>query len=247
MANLQYGADRGIWTPKHGIYETSSNQAHPLGTRLKMGSRTFYYAKDSGSGLTAAELAMVSKNEDREQTVTVAHPVGTKEVTITAASNITASQYADGYLHVNQGTGKGDFYRVDDHPAISSSKTGVVTLKDPLVTQWNTGDTDVVLTRSLFVLATGSSSNQYPSPVGVPLVDLSANEYGWVCTWGVVPIIHDEALGGTTADHLLTMGSGTDGLVESQDAVGEPIVGHSLLTSDCTDADAELVLLQLIP
>jgi len=230
--------------PGQGIYEESVVKIHRLGTKISVGEREFRYAHAS-EALTAGKLCTALADTDSEDTVTVAHPVGTFEVTITAASTITANQYADGYLAVGEGTGAGDQYRIKSHPAITSAETGVITLLDPLLTAWAIADTDITLYQSPYRVQE-SNTDQKELPVGWPLIDVTDEYYFWLLVKGPVAVLFDEAEGADADQCLLTIGSSTAGAVEIYDAAGEPVVGQRYLdTADYEDGKYQLIMAQL--
>jgi len=206
-----------------GLYEISEDKQTRLGEKIEVGERTFRYAQAS-EALTAGNLATALADIDVEDTVTVAHPVGTFKVTVTAGTAITANQYADGMLAVDSGAGAADAYRVKSHPAAASG-TFEVTLYDPLRTLWVVGTTDIQLQMSPYRVQE-SNTGQLELPVGVPLVDVTDEYYFWLQVRGLCFVLTDEAFGNATDQRLVTIGSSTAGSVEAYDALGEAIVGQ---------------------
>lgn len=225
-----------VRTPGQGIYEESSTKLHRLGDRLEVGDRTFRYAHAS-EALTAGKLCTIAMDTDAEDTVTVAHPAGTTEVTVTAASTITKNQYEDGYLVVDEGTDAGSTYHIKENDAITSSSTGTVTLYDGLVSDWSTSDTDIMLYTNPYSVVQVSNTDQKEKAAGVPLVDVTSDYYFWLQTRGPAGVLQDEAFGNATGERVAAIGSGTAGAVEAADATAEAIVGEVLLDGADTEAD----------
>jgi len=242
------GASRGVTVTGQSIYEESSTAKHKLGERLPLpDGRVFYYAK-AGEALTAGKLCSAQVDTDAEDTVTVAHPAGTTEVTITAASAITKDQYKEGYLIVDEGTDAGSIYKIKSNEAIASGSTGTVTLYDGLVTAWSTSDTDITLVTNLFYKVQLANTDQIELPLGVPLIDVTSGYYFWLQTWGVAPVLQDEAFGNNAAQRLVTIGSSVSGAVEAYDAACEALVGQMILDgADSEDAKYYPILLQIMP
>lgn len=230
----------GNVVPAQGIYEESLTAKHPIGARMQLGERVFYYAKAS-EALSAGKLATSSATTITEDTVTVAHPAGTTAVTITASATITKDQFAGGYLIVDEGTGVGESYRIKGNDAITSGSTGTVTLEDGLLTAWSTSDTDVTLYVSpLYVQE--ANVDQKERAAGVPLTSIQANYYFWLQTYGPAPVLFDEVVGDLAAERMVTIGSSTAGSVEAVDAIGEEIVGHVIIdAADNADGTYGLV------
>lgn len=232
----------GSVVPAQGIHEESSTKKHPLGTRLQLGERVFYYSQAS-EALSPGKLATALPTVFTETTVTVAHPVGTKKVTITASANIAAGQLEDGYLVVDEGTGAGEVYKIKSNPAITSAATGEIELYDGLVTAWSTSDTDLRIYTSPFRVQE-SNTGQDEAPAGVPHVSVTDEYYFWLQTYGPAPVLMDETTGDTAATRTLTIGSGTAGAVEAIDAIGEAYVGDVIL-EDGDETDARYALVDL--
>jgi len=240
--------------PYQGIFETSTTQKHKLGEKLQLyDGRVFYYAKAS-EALSKSKLATFKSTINAEDTVTVAHAIGVNKVKVTAAAAISANQFAEGYLVVDEGTGAGDVYKIKGHPAISSGSVGEIELYDGLRTAWATADTDVILYQNPFSEIQEANTDGIELPAGVPLVDVSANEYFWLQTWGWAAVLIDGtagALGNLETERLLTI-SGTAGAVDVYTATGRgagsPIVGQALMdAADYEDAKYQLILLQIMP
>jgi len=224
-----------VTMPAHGVYEESATREHELGSVLFLDGNEYRYAKAS-EALSPGKLATVVVDSDREDTVTVAHGIGTRKVTVTAASAITANQYQDGFLVVNDGTGAGRKYCVESHPAIGNGETGEITLKDPLDAAWAVADTDVTLYTSMYVVQE-SNTGQKECPMGVPEISVTSGYYFWLQVRGFLQILTDEVFGDATNGRVATIGSSTAGSVEAQDAQGETIAAQVYLAGDTTDAE----------
>jgi len=232
-----------VVTPAFGIYEQSDERKHRLGDFLVVGGKKYVFAK-AGEALDPGKLCTAAMDTDAEDTVTVAHPIGTRKVTITAATAIAADQYADGYLVVDEGTDAGHKYRIKSHPAIGNGDTGEITLYDPIVTAWVIANTDITLYTSKY-LVQESNTDQVECPVGVPEIAVTSGYYFWLQIRGECQVLMDEVFGNATNQRLVTIGSSVAGAVEAYDAACEPIVGQMLL--DAADSeDAKYVLIDLM-
>jgi len=232
-----------VTCPAHSIYEASSTKRHKLGDRLYVGPDEYRYCYAS-EGLSAGKQCTTKFDSDAEDTVTVAHAIGVYDVTVTAASAITANQYADGILVVDEGTGAGNTYNVKEHAAIGSSKTGTVTLYSPLVVAWSASDTDIELVTSRYIVQE-SNTGQVETPVCVPRIAVTSGYYFWGQTRGICGVLQDAAQGNAAGQRLLAIGSSTAGAVEDFDAVGEAVVGMRLRQGADEDAKYQAILLTL--
>jgi hypothetical protein len=108
------------------------------------------YCQASATGIAAGLFCVGESVPVHEDTVTVAHAVGTETVTVTA-SGVSADDYKDGYLVVTDGTGAGETHRIKSNTATSG---GVITITfyegDGLIVAWSTSDTDVDIFTPLF-------------------------------------------------------------------------------------------------
>jgi len=254
MAKIR-GAKWGATVAAQDIYEQSSTQQHKLGERLVIGDRVFRYMKAGSSNLSAGYVVGAPCTLTSEDTVTVAHGIGTTVVTITA-SGVSANDFAEGYLVVDEGTGAGETYKIRSNTATDSDGLIQVTLYDGLKTAWDTSDTDVTLIPSPYKDVIVCPTDGIILPVGVPLIAVTANYYFWGQTWGPCGVKIDGtagALGAAIDERLLGLSGSTAGALDVYKAVdsdgpGPSIVGMVMLDSaDHTDTKIEPVYLMLCP
>lgn len=236
----QVGVGQSIWAqellPKH-----------KLGTRLVLGCRTFYYSQAS-ENLTAGKVNTFKPDTDAEDTVTVAHGIGTTALTVEAATAFTKDQYAEGLLAVVDGAVcDGDQYIIKGNDVIAGSATGEVRIYEPgLVTAWTTS-VNIALYTSVFWNITESNTAQKESPAGIALRDVTSEYYFWLQTYGPCAALMGEACGNAAAGMLLGVDSGADGSVEMQDAAGEPILGFLPQATTATeDLHYQLIFLTCV-
>lgn len=230
------------------IYAQTLTPTTTIGARLKVGNRTFHYARTEG-GVTAGKMAVYACDTDAEAPVTVAHPITTTELTITAASTIVKDQYAEGMLIVHQGTGLGDQYVIKSHPGIASSSTGVITIYEPgLLTAWVIANTDITLWANPY-MGVAQSSSTASAGAGVPLIDTTDQYYFWLQTWGPAGALIKDAGTSGTDDAETALGVNTAGDLYKQTA-GQFQCAHILeVASDVvgTNADFGYVFLTCDP
>lgn len=204
---------------------TGSTQVHDVGTLgMTTDGRFFRYAKAGATALDPGKLCVAATQvtDDENIAVAAAAAVGATQVTVTLGSSaVTANQYANGYLVVNDAAGEGTAYLISGHPAASAAASLVVTLKESVRVALTTSS-QVTLAKNLWQDIVISATDQADKAVGVPNVAIAASEYGWVQTKGMCAVLADEAV---TAGLALTIGTGVAGAVEAADLVGEQIVG----------------------
>ena len=165
-----------------GLYQQSASKKERLGTlRILQDGRQFIYCKNGGTELApGAVCASVITCGMKEETVTVAHPAGTKEVTITDGGSGTAEDaYKGGLLIVKSGTGIGESYNISGNTAGTAAATFTVFLEEGLATAWDTANTDVVLEKNKYNGVVVNPTDGQQLPVCVPQRTVTIAYYFW--------------------------------------------------------------------
>ena len=237
----------------------TSGQKHKLGTRAETpDGRVFYYAKEDGTaigtaGLIVDNVAVVAAH-DMDVPTTAAHSVGDTTISIEVpTTDLTANQYKDGYMVVNDGPGEGEVYRIKSHPAhdASDDNTVIFTIED------EDGIRTALTTASLW----GIFYNQYSAikiidgdgtpttgPLGVTTAPVTASYYCWLQTSGIASVL----VSGTTA---MTLGdaievsqvsgqSGSATLYDSSGATDLMPIGTAMGIASVS-TDFQLVMLSI--
>ena len=191
----------GIVTGHEGAqFVNHASQQYDLGTIMVIDDRSYHYvemgAADSVAGsLYQAEAPSVHRSV---LPVAAAAAVGSREVTLTlkAAAATTASDYRDGYVHIdNLKTGAAGFgraYKIKDNVGAAASGTETITLKaagglNEALTTSNTCElvkhpcmTVVIAARTAVV-------------VGLAVNVISATQFGWLQIRGPASVQFDGA------------------------------------------------------
>lgn len=233
--------------PPQGLYEVKDRQIR-LGTRLPVGERVFRYAI-AVDELAKAKVAVASASENGRAVPAESGIVGDFKVKVTATgANIIANQYVDGYLHVSDGTGAGDIYRVKEHEVIDQNEEGYVTLFDPLRTALSDSASYIQMISSPY-RAKAAGTTQLQLPVGVPLVTIAAGKCGWVQTWGPCAVLIDGTgtYGVETNERLGITSANTAGAIMKPTA-GKHITSQVMVEArDYVNARYEMVFLTIAP
>lgn len=186
-----------IWGNYGDEKVTGTTQLHPYGTRMVLpDNRVFYYGQTDGAQTAGAicQSPVGIANHDMDLATNTASS-GDKSVTVTVGGTaVTANQYADGYLYVNDGTGEGHIYKIRQHDAISSSGSGAINLYDG----------DAIATGFVAATIAGLAKNPYKDfivypttstghAVGVAATDFDDDDFGWLQTWGPAAVLCDVA------------------------------------------------------
>src|SRR3990167_8955253 len=117
-------------------FSSSATPLHALGAyRETHDGRGYRYAGAGAAALVAGNVLQhaVEDADHDDLAVAAAAAIGATAVTITTGSgsgNLTANEYAGGYLCVSNDAGEGFTYKIKSHPAIAASTDGVITLFD---------------------------------------------------------------------------------------------------------------------
>lgn len=210
------------------IDSNSVTQLHPLGTLgLTKDGRKYRYGKAGGSDLDPGKLTVAATQEAQHanQSVQSDAAVGDKQVSLTLGSaSVSANEYADGYLVINDEAGEGIAYLISGHPSAESGATLVVKLNQPISVALTTVS-EYSLVKNPWRDAVISVADQADLPVGIPNVTITTLFYGWFQTGGVCSAWADETI---TAGEAITIGDTTVGQIGGLDAAGEPDIGYAL-------------------
>ena len=228
-----------------GLFEESSTQKHPIGTRRPLeDGRVFVYAKNGSAALAAGKLCVAATVVANHVNISVAAAaaIGDKTVTVTlGATAATADQYKDGFMVVNDATGEGHQYKIRGHAAADASGSLEVNLYDGIRVALTTSS-EVSLLKHPYDSVVISATDQADLAVGIPPIAVTADYYFWIQTWGPCPALADETL---TIGKLITIGTGVAGAVELYDAAAEQIVGVACQAG--VDTEYRQVFLKIQP
>lgn len=222
---MQYGnQDPKMALGVQGLFTTSSTQLLPLGTTVALGDgRKFVYSKAGAVALAAGKLtqapapvsthagcAVVSTSQSPQKTLTSQYDIVT--LTLGSTNDVTANQYAEGYLLVVEGTGVGQFAKIKTHPAATASTNLKVTLYDDINVNLSASDTKVTLVyhpQAATIVAPTTLTGQL---AGVPPVAVAIGYYFWNQVKGLASLLTE---GTVVIGASVTPGSSTAGSVKA--------------------------------
>ncbi len=184
-------------TIQQGIFESSAEQKHDIGTCMKLADgRCFFYAKAGAvalsKGLLNMQALLISGHEDCD--VAVAVVAQDKEITLTpATAAVTKNQYAEGFVNVRTpADGGGEIRKIRSHPAAGIAANVVVTTYDPFTEAISVAaQADLVKNPYDEVIESAVEENL---PSGVPLIDVPADYFFWNQTYGPASVLIDGAV-----------------------------------------------------
>lgn len=208
------------------IYDHGTTKKAPVGY-IKMyfnDAREFIYVLNGGAAVQAGRLvsAPTIVANHRKLAVASASTKGATKITLTmGATGVTKGDYAGGYLHFVSGTGAGQCpLKIDSHPTAAAVASCVFKVKDGLHEDIDT-TTRVTLRVHPCEGVQISPIDGADTPIGILIVDLAADEYGWAVRRGPASALSDQAW---SPGDALTIGSGTQGGLMKKAAAGDPEV-----------------------
>ncbi len=205
-----------------GLYEISSTAKEMVGTlREDLWGNKYRYGQAGATALAAGKLAVAADMDTDVENcaVSAAAAVGSKTVSLTVTSTtIAEDKFRGGFLVINDAAGEGHRYTILHSTAVAAGTAITVTLDDPIQVALTTSS-EGTLMESAWKGAVISATDQADLPIGIPMVAITAEYYGWFQTAGEAVCLADEAASKGAA---LTIGSSVAGSLEAVDAAGEP-------------------------
>lgn len=207
--------------------QISSTRNHEVGeVRYTADGRAFIYAKDGGSGLSTGKLACAKAiDSDVVNKTGSAVAIGERQMTLTiTAANpaIAENEFANGFLHINDGTAAGDSYKIESNTAVALNGTSItLTLAEPIRGTALTTSSEFTLVHNP-AYGVSHTTTQASTPVGVPLVDVPANYYAWLQCLGVAAVLID---GTPAVGSKVTISTSVSGAVKVFATAEDPVVG----------------------
>jgi len=194
------------------IYEPDTTQNAPLGTRLRIADRVYYYAQASasvGGGQVLCAQAPVASHQSGIFAV-AATSAGAKVISGTSSAAVAANLYAEGYFGAAAGAAAGELYRIKGNAAGSTGFA--ITLYDGLNTTITSGVVFWLMKNPFSNVFVGSQNLH--TPVGIAPTAVTSGAYFWMQSWGPANPFHVAA---TPAAGVLHLGT-TGGVVTTFDA-----------------------------
>lgn len=170
------------------LFAQSSTKLEMIGTP-RICSRTgrkYRYAY-AGEDLAVGKMSFMATATGNHvnKSVASAAAIGDYEVTVTVgATAVTADSYANGFLHVNDGTGQGHQYLIDSNTYCASSGNTTVTLHEPIrVALVASATSEVSLIANPWSSVTQSTTEESGS-AGVTPIAVTSGYYFWCQTGG---------------------------------------------------------------
>lgn len=215
---------------------SSATQMEELGTlRILRDGRKFRYVQADSSGLAAGKMcvAPAAVANHINKAVGAAYAIGATQISLTVgATAVTADQYAEGFLQVNDATGEGYQYKIASNTACDASGTTIIQLEEGLRVALVSATSEVSLLANMHKAVTQTDVEENV-PVGVATCAIAASAYGWVQTGGqgICLVIGTPAVGS-----MLTLAATAGGVtaINATLDIDQPYCAQMLATAGVT-------------
>lgn len=244
---LSHASLTGQW---QSPYEQSLIQNFPIGTRLQLHDRTFYYCLAAGTTAVAMKAGHNSILGADVNTYAEAYAAGyTGKIRIEDTDTRAAHYYQNGYAWVmNSTSGVFQMLKIKDSDVAAASDDHVhITLYDPL---------PFAIPASTFVSARPNpfsaitfTDSAYQAMVCVPLIPVTTAYYFWGQTWGPCFGTAMSAIPGAASADREVYFNGDGALIAGADTVLETRVPQRagfVLSPTSTGGD-QFYMLQITP
>jgi hypothetical protein len=240
------------------IFTPTSDQKYTLGLELDMNDATgrrFVYCKNGATALGKSKFVQTPAHDAQSiaSTIQTGYGVSASEtkfdILVATGSGITANSLRDGWMIVSDGgTAMGDMYLIKSNKWTTSDTVLNVTIADQGGLRnaiAATDDVSFIPTKYKDVIVTTEAPAG--GPVGVPLVDVTANYYFWAQCAGYAPVFTDDTDTIVVGDPVMLSVDNTaasDGCVALVDASADDyVVGNCVFAgavSECSIIDIRL-------
>ena len=164
--------------------------------------RQWVYVK-ANEAISKGHIATRIANTDVDTVSSANDGDGNRTRVTEASAGWTAGQFQFAYGLVDDGTGEGQYFKVEDNTA----DTLRLFSDYKLTTALDVADSDIVLVRP-FLAEKVAITTLNQILLGVAQVAFAANDYGWLLTRGVGGVIAGDVV---VANELITTGDDTEG------------------------------------
>jgi hypothetical protein len=227
--------------PNGEQFHTYTSQRYDLGTQLIFqDGRKYRFAEKSGAAAVAGFVQQAAANVANHigQTMNTVNAVNAREFEfLVGATAVTANDYDEGYLSIDDGTGEGYIYRIATHDASAGSENITLNLE--------AGESVQVATAAAGTIASILKNPYkdvvvYPTTatqvhVGVAVKPIAANGFGWLQTRGPASIMTNGTVILGDAVYVAATTAGTVSATTTTFAVEyQRIVGYVMKVSATT-------------
>jgi len=165
------------------LEDESDTQKIPLGYIHKEANGDEYvYCKNGAATLAPGKLiqSVAGVAGHLNEAVAAAVAVGANVITVTLTTGVTANDFAEGYIHVNDAAGEGHTYRIYSHDTAADTGVCTFTIYGSVIVALTTSS-EVTITRNPCSAVIVTAGGAYPTAkvVGVPQRSVTIAYYFW--------------------------------------------------------------------
>lgn len=182
-----------------GIYDESSTQQMPLGTKWVLADgRAFVYCKNAASGGPTGPGYLVQgpAPDSHQSTVSIAATAAIGDTTVyftNGADTQDANTYKEGYIIFETSYGEGQCLKIKDHAAFTSGGTCSVNLYDALRVALTTASRATIVKHPCDSVINCPANTLTGVFIGVSPITPTASYYFWVQTDGPASVLVDNS------------------------------------------------------
>jgi len=240
------GKGYGVKMPAHGIYTISSTQKHRLGDRLAVDERVFKYSLAGGVALAPGKIMQspVPAADHTGLAVATTAAAGTSSISLTngATTAATKNMYRDGYLWTDTGTNCGHMWKIKSNTASAINVAFTVTLFDEFPEVLTAGAVTCSLVLNPYRNLIIQPGVPTAAVMGVAPVDVTAEYYFWLQTWGPASILTTDTV---VIGEQVGVADDDDGAMQAADTYIEQLIGTVMRIE--ADTQYSAVYLRLSP
>lgn len=178
------------------ICDESSFAKHPIGTRYPIDDRVFHYAHCYSTMplIRGGMSASYNTGGTQKGAFIGAQAAGDYFLNWTVqTSDITKDQFKGGYALIQGGYCK----KIASNPATAAASVCRFVLETPITETVATGRTGLIVENIYANVYNKSQVGDWPGlPLGVPMISITADYYGWLQTWGPCALMTQNLAGG---------------------------------------------------
>lgn len=238
LPNIKRGSEEAIFKVR-----TSTEGAGyaPIGSKMVVeDGRTFRWTEAGSTALVVARSHQseipVTANQANQAIDTLTASDNVFILTGIGSTNVSfgANDLKDGYVHIDSAANLNPLWQIVSNTAITASAaTGTITIGTKLVDDVASGE-QVSFCKNPWKDVIIAASAPTAMPVGVSVVVVAANGFGWLATGGAVRCLVDDAV--LEGDQVVTSVN-TDGALMNE-AAGEtdgPHMGYVIIDQPSTE------------
>lgn len=226
--------------PQEVFTSSTTQQTDPGALATTGDGRYFRYFQNGTTALTAGRLIGSYPQATGNNNLSVlAAAANTKAITTSTTLNLTANQFAGGFVATRRGPGSGYLYQIASHNAASAG-TITFNLSDEIEVALTASSViDAVPNPYVQAVQHTAGTTEDSVVIGVAVTTTPASNWGWVQTRGPAAVYTEVVTVGRTVG----VSMGTAGAVGAVTSGTQAVVGWAMITT--TDSNYDPIFLTI--